>query len=171
MHVATGNQVLHTDEQDGQYMGVQVESDIKPFKGLLLGLFFINAGMEVSFSTFYHNMPMIIGSLFALIVGKTALMFAAGIPFGLSKLSAVRSGMYIAPGGEFAFVVLGEAASRGLLPSTEMRAIFFMVVLSMALTPYLAVCSSSHVHCYVPHTLHSCLLPWIWSTVCVVPVV
>ena len=67
------------------------------------------------------------------------MMFAAGIPFGLSKLSAARSGMYIAPGGEFAFVVLGEAARLGLLESTEMRAIFFMVVLSMALTPYLAV--------------------------------
>lgn len=117
----------------------QVESDIKPFKGLLLGLFFISAGMEISFSSFYHNAPMIIGSLFALIAGKTAMMFAAGIPFGLSKLSAARSGMYIAPGGEFAFVVLGEAARLGLLESTEMRAIFFMVVLSMALTPYLAV--------------------------------
>jgi Kef-type K+ transport system membrane component KefB len=121
---------------------LQVESDIKPFKGLLLGLFFISAGMEISFSAFYQNMPMIIGSLFALIAGKTALMFASGIPFGLSKLSAVRSGMYIAPGGEFAFVVLGEAAQRGLLGSNEMRAIFFMVVLSMAITPYLAVCPS-----------------------------
>jgi Kef-type K+ transport system membrane component KefB len=120
---------------------LQVESDIKPFKGLLLGLFFISAGMEISLSAFYSNMPMIIGSLFALIVGKTALMFAAGIPFGLSELSAVRSGMYIAPGGEFAFVVLGEAALQGLLASDEMRAIFFMVVLSMALTPYLAVCT------------------------------
>ena len=123
---------------------LQVESDIKPFKGLLLGLFFISAGMEISFSAFYQNMPMIIGSLFALIAGKTAMMFAAGIPFGLSKLSAVRSGMYIAPGGEFAFVVLGEAAQQGLLASSEMRAIFFMVVLSMALTPYLAVRLSSH---------------------------
>lgn len=121
-----------------------MESDIKPFKGLLLGLFFISAGMEISFSAFYQNMPMIIGSLFALLAGKTALMFVAGTPFGLSKLSAVRSGMYIAPGGEFAFVVLGEAAQHGLLASNEMRAIFFMVVLSMAVTPYLAVCTSAN---------------------------
>ena len=49
---------------------LQVESDIKPFKGLLLGLFFISAGMEISFSAFYQNIPMIIGSLFALIADE-----------------------------------------------------------------------------------------------------
>ena len=118
---------------------LQVESDIAPFKGLLLGLFFISAGMEVSFATFFANVPLIIGSLVALIAGKTALMFAAGLPFGLSKVSALRSGLYIAPGGEFAFVVLAEAVQAGLLPAGDMRAIFFMVVLSMAITPYLAV--------------------------------
>eukprot|EP00892_Ulva_mutabilis_P009068 jgi/Ulvmu1/6533/UM003_0166.1 len=117
---------------------LQVESDIAPFKGLLLGLFFISAGMEVSFATFFANAPLIIGSLAALIAGKTALMFAAGLPFGLSKVSALRSGLYIAPGGEFAFVVLAEAVQAGLLPAGDMRAIFFMVVLSMAITPYLA---------------------------------
>lgn len=116
-----------------------MESDIAPFKGLLLGLFFISAGMEVSFATFFSNVPLIVGSLVALIAGKTALMFVAGLPFGLSKVSAGRSGLYIAPGGEFAFVVLAEAVQAGLLPAGDMRAIFFMVVLSMAITPYLAV--------------------------------
>lgn len=114
--------------------------------------------MEISFSAFYNNMPMIIGSLFALIAGKTALMFAAGIPFGLSKLSAARSGMYIAPGGEFAFVVLGEAAQRGLLASNEMRAIFFMVVLSMAITPYLAVRPSCTPACTSVVHPRACML-------------
>lgn len=118
---------------------LQVESDIAPYKGLLMGLFFISVGMEISFGVFLQNWPRVLGSLFALLVGKVAIMALVGRPFGLSKLSAARSGLYLAPGGEFAFVVLNEAVSGGLLPAADIPVIFFVVVVSMAVTPYLAV--------------------------------
>jgi Kef-type K+ transport system membrane component KefB len=104
-----------------------------------MGLFFISVGMEISFGVFFRNWPLVLGSLLALLVGKVAIMALAGRPFGLSKLSAIRSGLYLAPGGEFAFVVLNEAVSAGLLPAADIPVIFFMVVVSMAMTPYLAV--------------------------------
>jgi Kef-type K+ transport system membrane component KefB len=118
---------------------VQVESDIKPFKGLLMGLFFMSVGMDMQFSVFFANWISVMASLAALIVGKLAVMMAISRPVGVSTLSAIRSGLYLAPGGEFAFVVFGEAVQKGLLTSTEVAPIVFMVVLSMAITPYLGV--------------------------------
>lgn len=118
---------------------MQVESDIAPFKGLLMGLFFISVGMEISVGVLIQHAPVIFGSLLAMLVGKTAIMAAIGPLFGVSRLSAVRSGLYLAPGGEFAFVVLNEAVGVGLMPASHIPILFIMVVLSMALTPYLAV--------------------------------
>ena len=118
---------------------VQVESDIKPFKGLLMGLFFMSVGMDMQFKVFLQSWTTVLGSLAALIVGKLGIMMLVGKAFGLSNIAAIRSGLYVAPGGEFAFVVFAEAVEKGLLSATEVAPIVFMVVLSMAITPYLGV--------------------------------
>lgn len=118
---------------------VQVESDIKPFKGLLMGLFFMSVGMDMQFGVFFRNWASVLGSLAALIFGKLGIMMLLGKPSGLTPLSAARSGLYVAPGGEFAFVVFNEAVEKGLLSAGECAPIVFMVVLSMAITPYLGV--------------------------------
>lgn len=73
-----------------------------------------------------------------LLVGKTAVMAAVGRMFGLSTLQAVRAGLLLSSGGEFAFVAYGDAVARGVLPASFTSYMYPVVVLSMALTPYLA---------------------------------
>jgi Kef-type K+ transport system membrane component KefB len=116
-----------------------VESDIKPFKGLLMGLFFMSVGMDMQFSVFFRNWTTVLGSLAMLIFGKLGIMMLLGKPSSLSIIASARSGLYIAPGGEFAFVVFNEAVAAGLLSAAQVAPIVFMVVLSMAITPYLGV--------------------------------
>jgi Kef-type K+ transport system membrane component KefB len=123
---------------------MQVESDIKPFKGLLMGLFFMSVGMDMQFAVFISSWATVLGSLVALVLGKLAVMMLIGKYSGLTLLSAIRSGLYIGPGGEFAFVVFAEAVEKGLLSATEIAPIVFMVVLSMAITPYLGVRLAPH---------------------------
>ena len=85
---------------------MQVESDIAPYKDLLMGLFFMTVGMEISIGLFINSFRTVMGSLLLLITGKVALMTAVGSAFGLSLLQAARAGLLLAAGGEFAFVAL-----------------------------------------------------------------
>jgi len=117
---------------------LQVESDIAPYKGLLMGLFFMTVGMEISVSLFCEKWKTILVSIFLLLAGKVAVMMAAGAAFGLPKMAALRAGLLLAPGGEFAFVAFGEAVSKGLLPVAFSKELYLTVALSMAMIPYLA---------------------------------
>ncbi|KAL9234457.1 hypothetical protein vseg_009328 [Gypsophila vaccaria] len=117
---------------------LQVESDIAPYRGLLLGLFFMTVGMSIDPKLFISNFPVVMGTLALLIAGKTALVVLVGRIFGVSTISAVRTGLLLAPGGEFAFVAFGEAVNQGIM-SPQLSSLLFLVVgLSMALTPWLA---------------------------------
>ncbi|KAH9604106.1 hypothetical protein KSS87_010446 [Heliosperma pusillum] len=117
---------------------LQVESDIAPYRGLLLGLFFMTVGMSIDPKLFISNFPTVMGTLGLLIVGKTALVTLVGRFFGVSTISAVRTGLLLAPGGEFAFVAFGEAVNQGIMSSQLSSLLFLVVGLSMALTPWLA---------------------------------
>jgi Kef-type K+ transport system membrane component KefB len=117
---------------------LQVESDIAPYRGLLLGLFFMTVGMSIDPKLLVAKFPKIMGALALLIVGKTLIVTGVGRLFGLSTVAAVRSGLFLAPGGEFAFVAFGEAVNQGIM-SAEMSSLLFLVTgLSMAITPWLA---------------------------------
>ncbi|PNW84079.1 hypothetical protein CHLRE_04g220200v5 [Chlamydomonas reinhardtii] len=117
---------------------LQVESDIAPYKGLLMGLFFMSVGMEISVQLFIAKWKEVLAAITILIVGKVAVMAAIGPMFGVPRLAAIRSGLLLAPGGEFAFVAFGEAVARGVLPAATCNLLYVVVALSMALTPYLA---------------------------------
>ncbi len=104
----------------------QVESDIAPYKGLLMGLFFMSVGMEISVQLFIQKWKEVLAAITVLIVGKVAVMGAVGPLFGLSRLAAVRSGLLLAPGGEFAFVAFGEAVSRGVLPAATCNLLYLV---------------------------------------------
>ncbi|KAL7203456.1 hypothetical protein ACSBR2_016690 [Camellia fascicularis] len=90
----------------------RVESDIAPYRGLLLGLFFMMVGMSIDPKLFVSNFLVIMGTLPLLIGGKTILVAVAGRLFGISIISAIRVGLLLAPGGEFAFVAFGEAVNQ-----------------------------------------------------------
>ncbi|XP_021717525.1 K(+) efflux antiporter 2, chloroplastic-like [Chenopodium quinoa] len=117
---------------------LQVESDIAPYRGLLLGLFFMTVGMSIDPKLLLSNFSVIMGALGLLIVGKTMLVTLVGRVFGVSTVSAIRTGLLLAPGGEFAFVAFGEAVNQGIM-SPQLSSLLFLVVgISMALTPWLA---------------------------------
>ncbi|KAL1809341.1 hypothetical protein ACET3Z_026331 [Daucus carota] len=117
---------------------LQVESDIAPYRGLLLGLFFMTVGMSIDPKLLLSNFPVIMGTLGLLIGGKTILVVLIGRMFGVSTISAIRVGLLLAPGGEFAFVAFGEAVNQGIMSSQLSSLLFLVVGISMALTPWLA---------------------------------
>ena len=117
---------------------IQVESDIAPFKGILMGLFFMTVGMEISMGLFAAKFKSVLAALALLITGKVAIMTAVGQAFGLSMVQAFRAGLLLSPGGEFAFVLYGEAVAKGLFGAALAQEMFLVVALSMALTPFLA---------------------------------
>ncbi|XP_022757268.1 K(+) efflux antiporter 2, chloroplastic-like isoform X2 [Durio zibethinus] len=117
---------------------LQVESDIAPYRGLLLGLFFMTVGMSIDPKLLVSNFPVIAGALGLLIGGKTILVAFVGRFFGISIISAIRVGLLLAPGGEFAFVAFGEAVNQGIMSSQLSSLLFLVVGISMALTPWLA---------------------------------
>lgn len=117
---------------------IQVESDIAPYKGLLMGLFFMTVGMEISAGLLFAKWKTVLAAITLLITGKVAIMMAVGQAFGLSIVQSLRSGLLLSPGGEFAFVLFGEAVSRGILGAALVKELYLVVALSMALTPFLA---------------------------------
>jgi len=117
---------------------IQVESDIGPYKGLLMGLFFMTVGMEISVGLLFAKWKTVLAALTLLITGKVAIMATVGQAFGLSLVQSLRSGLLLSPGGEFAFVLFGEAVSRGIMGTGLAKELYLIVALSMAMTPYLA---------------------------------
>ncbi|XP_057754495.1 K(+) efflux antiporter 2, chloroplastic-like isoform X1 [Arachis stenosperma] len=137
---------------------LQVESDIAPYRGLLLGLFFMTVGMSIDPKLLVSNFPVITSTLGLLICGKTILVSVIGKIFGISIISAIRTGLLLAPGGEFAFVAFGEAVNQGIM-SSEMSSLLFLVVgLSMAITPWLAAGGQLIASRFEQHDVRS-LLP------------
>lgn len=117
---------------------LQVESDIAPYRGLLLGLFFMTVGMTIDLQLLVARFFPIFGCILLLLAGKVLLVTALGRLFGLQSVTAARSGMYLAPAGEFAFVTYGLAVSSGILSSSLNNELTLVVALSMAFTPALA---------------------------------
>jgi glutathione-regulated potassium-efflux system protein KefB len=114
-----------------------LEADIDPFKGLLLGLFFIAVGMSVNFGLLATELWLVL----ALVLGLTALKFAVLYGLGVVSGHPPRSGGYLAislsQGGEFAFVILTIAVAAAVIPSSLSELLILVVTFSMALTPVL----------------------------------
>jgi len=117
----------------------QIETDIKPFKGLLLGLFFLTTGASVDPYVIQEQWPTVFALLFGLLAFKTAIITALGPSFDLTKAESVRTGLLLSGGGEFAFVVLTLADKLRVIPDQLAKILVGVVVLSMALTPYLSI--------------------------------
>lgn len=116
----------------------QIETDIKPFKGLLLGLFFLTTGASVDPFVIKEQLPTVLALLGGLIAFKATIVAALGPFFNLSKADSVRAGLILSGGGEFAFVVLTLADKLHVIPDQLAKILVGVVVLSMALTPTLS---------------------------------
>lgn len=116
----------------------ELESQIEPFKGLLLGLFFIAVGMSIDLDRIAAEPVQVAALVAAMMAVKFALLVAIGIrPGGLGGREALRLGAVLALGGEFAFVVFAEATRAGLLEAALRDRLVAAVGLSMAVTPLL----------------------------------
>ncbi|MDR0779421.1 MAG: cation:proton antiporter [Pseudomonadales bacterium] len=115
----------------------QLESDIEPFKALLLGLFFMAVGMSTQLGVLEHMPLQVLGGVVLLIVVKGLLLLGIGKVFGLERKAAQRFAVYLCQGGEFGFVVFTLALGRGILLEDEKDLLVLIVTLSMAVTPLL----------------------------------
>ena len=116
----------------------QIEADIKPFRGLLLGLFFLTTGASVDPFVIQEQLPTALGLLAGLIFFKSVIITALGPAFGLSKAESVKTGLVLSGGGEFAFVLLTLADRLRVIPDQLAKILVGVVVMSMALTPVLS---------------------------------
>ena len=116
----------------------ELEAQIRPFEGLLLGLFFMAVGMSIDLQRIAAEPLLIAAGVALLLAVKFALLFALGLrPGRLDVRGALLLGGVLALGGEFAFVVFGEAAKAGLLDAAARDRLVAIVGLSMAATPLL----------------------------------
>ncbi|MGP9811624.1 cation:proton antiporter domain-containing protein [Rhodopseudomonas sp. NSM] len=127
----------------------QVEVDIEPFKGMLLGLFFISVGMRIDLAEVASYPGMVAASVFGMLALKAVLIAALTRGFGLSWPVVAEASLLLAGGGEFAFLVLGLASSSGLVTREVEQFMLLVSSGTMLLTPYLARLSrkaSKRVH-------------------------
>ncbi len=115
----------------------QLETDITPFKGLLLGLFFMAVGMSVDLGLLASAPVLILGATALLVVAKAAVLFPLARFHGLNAAEALRTAVVLSQGGEFAFVLLSAAVLGGLLAPTLAAQVVIVVTLSMVTTPFL----------------------------------
>ncbi len=120
-----------------------IEADIEPFKGLLLGLFFVTVGADVDPLAILPDLPLVLLSLAGLVAIKAAVLVGLGLAFGLALPVAVEVGVLLGQGGEFALVVLALAARGGLLAPEAARFVIAVVLASMLASPLLARLASA----------------------------
>lgn len=114
-----------------------VEADVQPFKGLLLGLFFISVGMGMNFTLFSQQMSLIIVAVLGLITIKALVLFLLGRAFKLTKIQTIGIALALSQGGEFAFVLFQYATETKVITHNASGFFTLVVALSMLATPFL----------------------------------
>ncbi|MBE7419775.1 MAG: cation:proton antiporter [Ideonella sp.] len=120
----------------------QVETDIRPFHDVLLGLFFITIGMRLDWRPLVDQWFLVLLLTTLPVLAKAALVAALARGFGASPGGAIRTGLYLAQAGEFGFVLLALGAENQLLVGDWMSPVLAAMVLSMLATPFLVMWSS-----------------------------
>jgi glutathione-regulated potassium-efflux system protein KefB len=115
----------------------QLEADIQPFQGLLLGLFFTAIGMSLDLDLVVTKPLLVIGLVVALVAVKAAILYRLGRSQGLARTPSRRLGLALSQGGEFAYVLATTGFAAGVLLKAEAELINVVVTLSMAATPLL----------------------------------
>ncbi|MEM1131578.1 MAG: monovalent cation:proton antiporter-2 (CPA2) family protein [Pseudomonadota bacterium] len=119
----------------------ELESDIDPFRSILLGLFFVSVGMMLDLGVIASNPFLVIGLAALLIATKVVLIFGLGKLFGMTNSAALVLGLLLSQGGEFGFVLFNQA-QQALLIDPEAASLYGAVVtLSMVCTPFLMLLS------------------------------
>ncbi len=117
----------------------QLEADVEPFRGILLGLFFLAVGMALDLSVIADNWGLVAVSVAAFMVLKSAIIYGVARLMGAPHPEALERMVLMAQGGEFAFVLYSAALAVGLLSLDENAILNAIIIVSMALTPVMVM--------------------------------
>ncbi len=116
----------------------QVQVDLEPFKGLLMGVFFTSIGMSLNLPAAFAQPLALLVALALLIAMKAAILLVLARAFGLGGGTGIELALLLAHGGEFAFVILSQAAALGVVPWPQAQFLMVVTTLSMFLLGFLA---------------------------------
>ncbi|QXC52593.1 monovalent cation:proton antiporter-2 (CPA2) family protein (plasmid) [Agrobacterium salinitolerans] len=117
----------------------QLEADIEPFRGVLLGLFFLGVGMSLDLTVITANWRLILVAVVAYMALKTIGIYLIARLFGADNREAIERAVLMAQGGEFAFVLYAAAASVGIIDTEANAILTATIIVSMALTPLMII--------------------------------
>jgi len=115
----------------------ELESDVEPFRSILLGLFFLSVGMLIDFGAVAARPGLVFGLAAGIILVKAILIAGLAFAFGMKKGRAIWLGLLLSQAGEFGFVLFGQAASAQLITSEAASLFSAVVTLTMISTPFL----------------------------------
>lgn len=115
----------------------EIEKEIAPFRGILVGLFFFSVGFEIDLDLIASKPGLVASVVFGIASLKTVIAASVAMIFGLSKGTASRVGLILSQGGEFAFVAFRLARSYGILSDEMTKLLLTCVSLTMGFTPFL----------------------------------
>ena len=117
----------------------QLEADIEPFRGILLGLFFLSVGMSLDLSVVAAEWGLIVVGVLAFMIVKAAGIYGVARLFKAGNTEAIQRAALFAQGGEFAFVLYAAAVAAGVMDGRTSAAMTAIVIMSMALTPLVVI--------------------------------
>ena len=116
----------------------QVAADIEPFRGILLGLFFMTVGMAIDVGAAASQPATVLAVTLALLVGKALIIAILALAFGHARWDGLRLGLLLSQAGEFGFVLLGLAAATGLMPPELAQILLAAVGITLLVMPLIA---------------------------------
>lgn len=117
----------------------ELETDLEPFKGLLLGLFFITVGAGINFELLFSNAVIIVGMALLVIIVKGLILFGLGRMFKLHGRDQWLFALGLAQAGEFGFVLVSFSVTTGVMPDDVAETLLLVIALSMLITPLLFI--------------------------------
>lgn len=130
----------------------QLEADVEPFRGLLLGLFFLGVGMSLNLTVVMDNLGLIIAGVLGFMLVKALCIYVVARVTRTSNTNAIDRMIVMAQGGEFAFVLFAAAAAKGVISAEVQANMTAIVVLSMVLTPVFIILHKKYL---IPHLTHT----------------
>lgn len=130
----------------------QLEADIEPFRGILLGLFFLAVGMAIDLTVIAQNWKIVVASVIGYMVLKSVIIYGVARILGTCKRESLERAVLMAQGGEFAFVLYAAAIAAGIFNREENALLTATIIISMILTPLMVILHDRLVPAAVPDT-------------------
>lgn len=130
----------------------QLEADIEPFRGILLGLFFLGVGMAIDLTVIAANWQLVVMSVIAYMLIKALLIYCVARMLGTCQRESIERAVLMAQGGEFAFVLYSAAVAAGILDTEANAVLTATIIISMILTPLMVIAHDRIMPKHVPDT-------------------